>query len=135
MDQEAVVWAMAGMWKRQHDPEFLDNGNILLFDNLGHGGFSKVIEFDPLTQAISWAYEGNAANDFRSTVLGASQRLSNGNTLITESTRGRAFEVTPDGTIVWDFVNPERSGDDGQLIAVLCEMLRLDPDFPLDWLE
>ncbi len=135
MEEERVVWALTGMWSRQHDPEVLDNGNLLLFDNLGHQGASKVIELDPLSQAIVWSYEGTPVEAFRSTVLGASQRLPNGNTLITESTRGRAFEVAADGTIVWEFVNPERAGDDDGLIAVLCEMLRLPPDFPVDWLE
>ncbi len=133
MDRQTVVWALAGMWSKQHDPGVLESGNLMLFDNLGHHGFSKVVEFDPFTQAITWAYEGGPDNDFRSPVLGANQRLPNGNTLITESTRGRAFEVTADGTMVWEFVNPERSGDEGELIALLCEVVRLDPDFPLDW--
>ena len=35
------------------------------------------------------------------------QRLANGNTLITESERGRVFEVTADKEIVWRFVNPD----------------------------
>ena len=38
---------------------------------------------------------------------GAAQRLPNGNTLITESERGRVFEVTPQKEIVWEFWNPE----------------------------
>ena len=36
----------------------------------------------------------------------AAQRLPNGNTLITESHCGRLFEVTRDGEIVWEFINP-----------------------------
>ena len=38
---------------------------------------------------------------------GGAQRFDNGNTLITESETGRAFEVTADGEIVWEFWNPE----------------------------
>jgi hypothetical protein len=34
------------------------------------------------------------------------QRLANGNTLITDGPHGRAFEVTPDRRVVWDYVNP-----------------------------
>jgi len=34
------------------------------------------------------------------------QRLPNGNTLITEAASGRAFEVTPEKEIVWEFVSP-----------------------------
>jgi len=32
--------------------------------------------------------------------------LQGGNTLITEGTKGRIFEVTSTGTIVWEFMNP-----------------------------
>lgn len=34
------------------------------------------------------------------------QRLANGNTLICEGDCGRIFEVTSDGELVWEFVNP-----------------------------
>ena len=34
------------------------------------------------------------------------QRLPNGNTLITEGSDGRVFEVTPDHEIVWEFISP-----------------------------
>jgi hypothetical protein len=32
--------------------------------------------------------------------------LPNGNTLICEGVFGRMFEVTGDGTVVWEYVNP-----------------------------
>jgi hypothetical protein len=32
--------------------------------------------------------------------------LPNGNTLIDEGMNGRMFQVTPDGEIVWEFINP-----------------------------
>src|SRR5262245_65643091 len=38
--------------------------------------------------------------------MGCAQRLPNGNTLITESSFGRFFEVTKEGEIVWEYVNP-----------------------------
>jgi hypothetical protein len=38
--------------------------------------------------------------------MGSAQRLPNGNTLITEASFGRFFEVTKEGEIVWDYVNP-----------------------------
>ena len=135
LEREEVVWALSGQWVDQHEPTLLPNGRILLFDNLGHGGMSKVIEVDPFTQEIGWSYEGDADNGFHTATCGANQRLSNGNTLITESDSGRAFEVTPEGRRVWEFVNPERAGEHGELVATLFEVLRLPPDFPLDWLE
>lgn len=38
--------------------------------------------------------------------MGLAQRLPNDNTLITESSFGRFFEVTNEGEIVWEYVNP-----------------------------
>ena len=133
LEQERVVWALAGMFAHQHEPWLLPNGNMLLFDNTGHNGRSKVVEFEPFTQRIAWAYLGNEDNGFFSATLGACQRLPNGNTLITESEAGRAFEVTPDNKIVWEFYNPERAGDDNEFIATLFEVVRLPADFDPSW--
>lgn len=133
--EERVVWALTGMWRKQHEPVLLPSGNMLLFDNMGHGGWSKVIEFDPFTQHIHWAFEGSEANDFYSEVLGSCARLANGNTLITESVMGRAFEVTPGGEVVWRWTTPYRvERDDFVGIAVLMEIERLEPDVDLSWL-
>jgi hypothetical protein len=51
--------------------------------------------------------------------------------LITDTESGWAIEVTPTGEIVWDFYNPHRAGDDGELIASLFELIRLEekPEF------
>ena len=43
--------------------------------------------------------------------------------------------MTPDGTIVWEYVSPYRAGEDNELVATLFEVVRLPADFPLDWLE
>jgi len=135
LDAEAVVWAMTGMWRAQHDPTFLDSGRILLFDNLAGDEVSEVIEFDPLTQEVFWSYKGSPATPFFSRSQGRNQRLPNGNTLITESDNGRIFEVTPDKSIVWEFVNPKRAGEENELIASIPMAVRLPRDFPLEWLE
>ena len=55
--------------------------------------------------------------------------------MISESDHGRAFEVTPDGEIVWEFHNPYRAGEDDRFVASLPELIRLPPDFPTDWLD
>ncbi len=130
-DTETIVWALAGMWRKQHQPTILDDGNLLIFDNLGGGPTtSRVLELDPFTQRIAWRYD----HDLFSKTLGTAQRLANGNTLITESENGRAIEVEPDGTIAWEFLTPHRvakgDGSGAQLVAVLFEVVRLPPDFP-----
>ncbi len=117
-------------WAAQHQPTLLANGNMLLFDNKGHFGMSKVVEFDPLTQEIRWFFGGDKINGFSSPICGSSQRLPNGNTLITETTSGRAFEVTEALDIVWTYYNPARAGDDNELIATLFEVVRIERDYP-----
>ncbi|MCK5596157.1 MAG: hypothetical protein KAJ04_01800, partial [Candidatus Eisenbacteria sp.] len=135
MEREEVVWTMSGMWLQQHCPSVLDNGNILLFDNQGDYGSSRIIEFNPTTQEIAWLYAGDAENGFYSEKFGTVQRLPNGNSLIAESHFGRALEVTPSGDIVWEYYNPARAGDSNEFIANLFEIERLPRDFPTDWLD
>lgn len=132
-EQQKVTWAITGMWKYQHEPRLLENGNILLFDNRGHQGKSKAIEFNPLTQEVVWTFKGNPPETFYSREAGSLDRLPNGNTLIVESEYGRAFEVTPAGKIVWEFYNPNRAGENNELIAALYDVVRVEPE-KFDWL-
>jgi len=139
MEKESVVWAMDGMWKRQHQPTVLENGRMLIFDNQfpvnSTQMVSRVLEFDPLTRKIYWEYRGSPKTPFYTKDCGSCQRLPNGNTLISETGSGRAFEVTPDKTIVWEFYNPQRAGDNNELIASLFEMIRLRPNYTSNWLK
>jgi hypothetical protein len=112
----------------------LENGNILLFDNVGVKGYSRVLEFDPVAREIVWQYGGQAQEPFFSRAIGSCQRLPNGNTLITDSESGRAFEIAPDRAIVWEYVNPHRAGPAGNLIATLFEVVRIDRDCVKAWL-
>jgi hypothetical protein len=58
------------------------------------------------TKAIVWKYQETRLPDFFSPRLSNAQRLANGNTLINEGWFGRFFEVTRDGDVVWEHVNP-----------------------------
>jgi len=143
LDEKRIVWAVRGPWLAQHDPDILANGNLLLFDNLGNfldadgsdaeggGGRSRVLEFDPSTMEIAWQFAGTDEEPFESDVRASQERLGNGNTLITEETRGRIIEVTPDHEIVWEFVNPVRAegrGENGgDLIPIVSWAERIDP--------
>jgi hypothetical protein len=130
MDRAVFSWALRGPWVGQHDPDLLPNGNMLLFDNYGHygpGGISRVIEFDPRTLELVWSYTGDEARPFESKLRSGQERLANGNTLITESDGGRLFEVTRDGQIVWEYINPIRGGDAHQFIPVVAWGQRIDP--------
>ena len=95
----------------QHAPTLLGNGNVLIFDNGVHRlddsvPYSRVIEINPATNEIVWKYQDKPTWNFFSPRMGNAQRLPNGNTLITESSFGRFFEVTNEGEIVWEYVNP-----------------------------
>jgi hypothetical protein len=136
LEREKIVWALRGSWLAQHDPDLLPNGDILLFDNRGHfgeGGQSRIIEVDPVNAAVVWSYAGTAEKPFDSEVRGAQERLANGNTLISESLGGRILEVTPEGEIVWEFINPVRAegrrAEDGRaLIPIVDWAQRIDPE-------
>jgi hypothetical protein len=136
LDPEAgkIVWTMRGEFREQHDPQLLDSGNLLLFDNGGRRRASAVLELDPQSGATLWEYRGSASAPFHSDTCGTAARLANGNTLITESDNGRAFEVDRAGEIVWEFRNPARAGPEGEYVATLFEVVRLAPELPT-WLE
>ena len=129
-----VKWALTGMWRAQHQAVYLENGNIMLLDNRGGNrqsyfelNRSKVIEIDPLTQKIQWEYRKDTDDDvFFTHWLGYNQRLSNGNTLITESDQGRIIEVTPENEIVWEYYNPHRTGSNMELIATIMGAHRIE---------
>ncbi|MFC2162311.1 arylsulfotransferase family protein [Candidatus Altiarchaeota archaeon] len=107
VEREEVLW-MWGMddLSGPHNPTLLSNGNIMLFDNGVWGECSRVIEVDPKSNEIVWEYKGDPPTSFHSPVMGGVQELGNGNLLITESTKGRAFEITRDKEVVWEFWNP-----------------------------
>ena len=131
--EKKILWSWGpGELEEQHHPSLLENGNILIFDNGVRRGFSRVIEVDPSTGEIVWQYRDHPPEDFFSRSRGSSQRLPNSNTLITESDKGRAFEVTRSGEVVWEFYAPIRtSGVKGKIKrerAPLYRMVRItDP--------
>ncbi|MEZ5979191.1 MAG: aryl-sulfate sulfotransferase [Planctomycetota bacterium] len=109
----------------QHDPKWLPPGpngelRLTVFNNGGgrtERNWSSVEElvlpyvegrgfvlepdapFGPFAPA--WLYEDRG--NFYSAFISGAERLPNGNTLICSGAGGRAFEVTPDGTTVWNW--------------------------------
>jgi outer membrane protein assembly factor BamB len=109
----------------QHDPHIIPEGlpgagNLLVFDNEGPAGYpnlplavtggSRVLEIDPVKKEIVWQYSGEDSGgpgwSFRSTHISNARRLPNGNTFVDEGQKGRLFQVTRDGDIVWEYINP-----------------------------
>ena len=107
-----IIWRLGGeILAQQHDPSLLANGNVLVYDNGSHSAhhalpFSRVVEVDPKTNRIVWEYADTPAYNFFSPYISGARRLPNGNTLITEGMFGRMFQVTPEGDVVWEYINP-----------------------------
>ena len=99
-----------GEISHQHNARQLDSGNIMIFDNHTHarggGRGSRIIEVNQESNEIEWTYEGRPPVSFYSSYISGADRSPNGNTLICEGAHGRIFEVTQDGDIVWEYVNP-----------------------------
>ncbi len=113
----------------QHDVRWIPKGwagagNLTVFNNGGGrpgDDFSDVIEIVPPLKNGRYEIEGRAAygpaepawaygvaeeQRFFAPFISGAHRLPNGNTFICAGTNGRFFEVTPDGKIVWEYVNP-----------------------------
>ena len=138
----------------QHDAQIIPAGlpgagNLLVFDNQGEAGYppvelpttggSRVLEIDPVSRQVVWQYtaedSGQPSWAFRSTHISAARRLPNGNTFIDEGQSGRLFQVTRDGDIVWEYVNPyPRIGKDpvNGKATRNHQLYRAQP-VPLDW--
>ena len=111
-----IKWAQRGPWFGQHDPHFLPNGRISVYDNrdvVNHDAeargvprrASRILQLDPSTGSTETIFEGTLAEPFFTDAIGQHQYQPNGNILITESWGGRVFEITPNGKKVWEYVN------------------------------
>jgi len=117
----------------QHDLQWIPEGypgagNIIAYSNrhttedAPEGAYSTVIEFTPPvnedgTYTIedgepfaplepTWQFIADPPELVFSSLISGTQRLRNGNTLITVGGDGRLLEVTPDNEIIWEYVAP-----------------------------
>jgi hypothetical protein len=109
-DTRKIKHAWVGAFVRQHDPDFLDGNTISVFDNNNNGaeGSSKHSQLLLLSAASNQRtvlYAGNDEAPFYTRIMGKHQWLPNGNVLISESMKGRAFEIDSQGRIVWEYIN------------------------------
>jgi hypothetical protein len=132
-DTHQVVWSWGpGILDGQHMPRMLSNGNILVFDNGVHRTYSRLIIIDPVRKKIVWEYKSNPPQNFYSNFGGSAQELPNGNFLICDTINGRAFEITPGGGIVWDFLNPKVTNEGKR--RVIYRMTRISKEEVSSWL-
>jgi Arylsulfotransferase (ASST) len=118
---------------RQHDAHWIPEGlpgegHVLVFNNGNgrpDGDYSSADEiilpvnaegqyerkggavFGPVVAA--WSYTAPNNTDFFARFMGGSQRLPNGDTLVSTGVGGVVFEVTPDKKIVWRYIIPAKA--------------------------
>jgi hypothetical protein len=131
-----VLWHLDdNVVAQQHCASELDNGNILIFDNGTHrknssATISRVIEVSRSTREVVWQYlDKSMPMAFFSPFMGGAQRLRNGNTLITEAMFGRVFEVTKEGEVVFEYVNPHFANYEGFTDGAE-ELVKIGFDYP-----
>jgi hypothetical protein len=114
----------------QHDSHWIESGspgegNILIFNNgrsRPGGSYSTIDEIVPPVdqngnysknagapyepENLVWTYVSPIPGEFFAANVSGSQRQSNGNTLICNGPTGNFFEVTNEGELVWQYVNP-----------------------------
>ncbi len=144
---------------KQHDarwiePGFPGEGNMMVFNNgrfRPEGEYSTIEEIEPPVDSEGnyildpgpaygpeepvWVYIAEDPFDFFSMNVSGAHRLPNGNTLICSGLDGEFFEVTPDGEVVWLYINPVSDGGpmnqgDPPVNNNVFRIHRYAPDYP-----
>ncbi|MGB5320211.1 MAG: hypothetical protein WBN25_14300, partial [Eudoraea sp.] len=79
------------------EPPINQTGNYELLSNNQYG-----------PEKQNWNYVAEDTLSFYGSFISGAHRMKNGNTFINEGPRGRFFEVTSEGEIVWEYLNPYR---------------------------
>lgn len=133
-ESERIVWASRGPWFAQHDAQFIGDGLVSLYDNIGDTGpvgGTRILEYSIPRRKIVWTYSGTPEHPLWSKSRGHHDRLPNGNILITESRGGRLLEVTRQGRRVWEYYVPVREEVDGtERLPTVFAAERYPSDYP-----
>jgi hypothetical protein len=120
---------------RQHDADFEPGGFITIYNNrddsTAEGKYlkqSQLIRVDPKSGSYELIYPVSEDAEFYSKTSGKHSLLANGNRLIVEPRGGRAFEIAPNGDLVWNWVADIQANG---LQSEIMEVTRL-PDNHID---
>ena len=75
-----------------------------------------------ISNQVVWTYHAKSNQSFFSHIGSGAQRLPGGNTLVCAMTEGHLFEITPDETLVWEYVSPLVPND---VVTTLVDSLPL----------
>ena len=142
-DTGRIKWSFTGPILLQHDPDFIGDGWISIYDNNSDGtetgellGGSRLVAIRPHTGERKLIYPTpgpTRERPFYSKVGGKAQLLRDGHWLITEATAGRVFEIDEKGRTVWEW-GQQRAGDGGSISEVLeGTRYHLDPEAVGKW--
>ncbi|MFO7917075.1 MAG: arylsulfotransferase family protein [Anaerolineae bacterium] len=111
-DSMEIKWHTSEPFIYQHDPDFIGDGWIGVFDNnydlTGRGamlGGSQIVALQPHTGKTEIRFPTQRSDPFYTDVRGKWQLLENGNMLLTEARAGRIVEVAADGSTVWEWIH------------------------------
>ena len=139
---QRLFWPHAAHWIPEGSP---GAGNVLILNNGNEypgfeRGYSSVDEIALPSDGYAyrldaglaygpneavWTHIADPPESFSALFSSNAQRMPNGNTLITDAPAGRIFEVTSDGEMVWDFVNPVPDE-----IRTVYRAFKYSPDHP-----
>ena len=129
-DTRKVKWWRVGATRRQHDPDWLPSGEIMVFNNRMGQDYSEIITLDPQTLTRRTVLDGRDA-DFYSRIRGKQQPLPDGGILVTSSQQGRIFQVNGQGNINFELLNV-KPGTDRTVYslsqAIWMETIGFDPE-------
>lgn len=119
-----IKWWRIGPWLRQHDPEFVKGGRIIVFNNnvyrnaykirknktnesseLPPSLSSNIIEIHPASDDYRVIYGNAEGQDMLSVIRGKVEATAEGGLLITEFEAGRVFQTDAEGQTVWEYIN------------------------------
>lgn len=59
-----------------------------------------------VSNQVVWSFRSVNSHSFFSHIGSSAQRLPNGNTFVCSDTEGHFFEITTDGQLAWEYINP-----------------------------
>lgn len=129
-ESKTVKWYESEPFIQQHDPDFIGDGWIGVFDNrddfIERGkllGGSRIVALQPHTDSTRVLFPTPLSDPFYTDIRGKWQMLENNNMLLTESAAGRVVEVTPDGETVWEWIH---SPSENSKIPYVSQAIRHD---------
>jgi Arylsulfotransferase (ASST) len=98
----AIKWRRIGEIIRQHDPDWMVNGRLSVYNNRMARSRSEIVEIDPSTLGKTVAVNGNDIG-FYARAGGKQQLIPGGNWIISNSWQGKVVEASPGGEIALEF--------------------------------